>query len=136
MQLPATYNHSSSNKEQNIHNSKEADTSATSISHTLSFPTDYSKKNAIRPYFLDQNRAECEVTFDESASATRIDKMIGSLCPLEKSPKLGVSAAVVGNQYTSSHSYSHVSAVTPCLSGCLFSSDTNNEYTNESGLSG
>jgi hypothetical protein len=58
--------------------------------------------------------------------------MISSLCPLEENPKVGVSAAMVGNQYA----YSHVPAITPCLSGYLFSSNTNNEYTNESGLSG
>jgi hypothetical protein len=136
VQHSATYNDSSANKKQNIHMNKIADASASSISCTLSLPTDYNSKNAIGPHILNQNRAECEVTFYESASATRIEKMISSICPLEESPKLGVSTAMMGSQCSSSYTYSHVPTIAPSLSCYLFPPNTNNKYTKESGHSG
>jgi hypothetical protein len=130
-QCPTSSDYSSANGKPSINMSQETDTNATLISCTRSFPTNYNCKNIVRPH-----RVECGVAFDESASATRLDKVISSLCPPEESSKLGMYAAAVGNQYSSSQLYSHVTDPEPSLSRCCFPSNVNNEYIDIGGLSG
>jgi hypothetical protein len=88
------------------------------------------------PHVFDRNRGECKVTFDESAGVTRSDKMISSLCPVEGSSKICVSASLVGSQYSSSQLYSHVPGITPGASRCYISSNVDSEYTDMDVLSG
>jgi hypothetical protein len=90
----------------------------------------------MRPHVFNLNRAECGVTFDESASVTRLDKMISSLCTVEESPKLCMPASMAGSQYSSSQLYSHVPGIAPGVSRCYIPSNVNNEYTDMGGLSG